>query len=163
MDNAGEILAQTNAIQFVKQSLQLSRDLQPCINIDALFCLNNMMNIKEIAENEELCNMYTLLNAFAIYFAFNDKIALDECIITYLFSISKISKYQVFLKDKSKVLFKLMDRHLDADSETQLPSCRQKLFSTFHNLTQTKEICQALDSKQFIAVTNHMLRQTSGE
>lgn len=62
--------------------------------------------------------METLFNAFAIYFAFNDKIALDECLITYLFSISKIEKYQGFLKDKSKVLFKLLERHLDANSET---------------------------------------------
>jgi len=98
--------------------------MQPCINIDALFCLSNMMNVPEIAEREELCNMETLFNAFAIYFAFNEKIALDECLITYLFSISKLPKYQVFLKDKSKVLFKLMERHNNADSKTQLPSCR---------------------------------------
>ena len=136
MENAGEIITHTKAIPFVKQSLQLSRDLQPCINIDALFCLSNMMNVPEIAECDELCNMETIFNALAIYFAFNEKVALDECLITYLFSISKLPKYQVFLKDKSKVLFKLMDRHLSANSETQLPSCRQKLFSTFHNLTE---------------------------
>ena len=93
MDSAGEILAKTKAIPFVKQSLQLSRDLQPCINIDALFCLSNMMNVPEIAQSDELCNMETLFNAFAIYFAFNDKITLDECLITYLFSISKLPKY----------------------------------------------------------------------
>ena len=72
MDNAAEILAKTNAIHFVKQSLQLSRDLQPCINIDALFCLNNLMNIPQIAESDELCNIDTLFYAFAIYFAFSD-------------------------------------------------------------------------------------------
>ena len=68
--------------------------------------------------------METIFNAFAIYFAFSDKIPLDECLITYLFSISKLPKYQVFLKDKSKVLFKLMERHLDANNKTQLPTCR---------------------------------------
>ena len=105
------------------------------------------MNVPEIAECDELCNMETIFNALAIYFAFNEKVPLDECLITYLFSISKLPKYQVFLKDKSKVLFKLMDRHLSANSETQLPSCRQKLFSTFHNLTETKESCLALNVK----------------
>jgi hypothetical protein len=100
-----------------------------------------MMNIQEIAESDELCNMETLLQAFGIYFSFHKQIELDECLITYLYSISKLPKYQVFLKDKSKVLFRLMDRHIDASSETQLESCRQKLFSTFHNLTCTKEIC----------------------
>lgn len=122
IDNAGEIITQTKAIPFVKLSLQLSRDLQPCINIDALFCLSNMMNVAVIAESEELCNMETIFNALAIYFAYNgsesEKVALDECLITYLFSISKLPKYQVFLKDKSKVLFKLMERHLSASSET---------------------------------------------
>ena len=62
--------------------------------------------------------MDILFNAFAIYFAFNDKIALDECQITYLFSISKLTKYQEILKDKSKALFRLLERHLDANSET---------------------------------------------
>lgn len=53
-----------------------------------------------------------------------------------------------------------MDRHNKENSATQLPSCRQKLFSTFHNLTQTKEICEALNIKEFIKVTNEMLKQT---
>ena len=42
-----------------------------------------------------------------------------------------------------------------------MASCRQKLFSTFHNLTETKESCLALNVKQFIRVTNHMLRETA--
>lgn len=117
------------------KALVLSRDLQPCINIDALFCLNNMMNIQAIAESPELCKIPILFNAFAIYFAFRDKIALDECLITYLFSISKLPRYQEILKDKSKALFNLLERHLDTSRETQLLSCRQKLFSIFHNLT----------------------------
>ena len=77
-----------------------------------------MMNIQQIAESNELCKMDILFNAFAIYFAFNDKISLDECLITYLFSISKLQKYQEILKDKSKALFRLLERHLDANSET---------------------------------------------
>ena len=36
----------TGIIEFVKEALQLNKDLQPCINIDALFCLNNLMNPK---------------------------------------------------------------------------------------------------------------------
>jgi hypothetical protein len=42
-------IQQTKAIEFVTTALNLSKSMQPCINIDALFCLNNMMNIKAIA------------------------------------------------------------------------------------------------------------------
>jgi hypothetical protein len=43
----------TGIIEFVKEALQLNKDLQPCINIDALFCLNNLMNIQDIAKNKK--------------------------------------------------------------------------------------------------------------
>ena len=52
-----------------------------------------MMNVPMIAESEELCNMETVFNALAIYFAFHEKVSLDECLITYMFSISKLPKY----------------------------------------------------------------------
>ena len=48
MPEAYERVLKTNSIEFVKDALTLSKDLQPCINIDALFCLTNMMNIKEL-------------------------------------------------------------------------------------------------------------------
>ena len=42
-------IKEISAVDFVVFALNLSVTLQPCINIDALFCLNNMMNIKPIA------------------------------------------------------------------------------------------------------------------
>ena len=49
--DSAQKIKRTGAFDFVKEALQLSKDFQPCINIDALFCLNNLMNIKEIAED----------------------------------------------------------------------------------------------------------------
>ena len=57
----------------------------------------------------ELLNVDTLNNALLIYFAFKDQIDLDECIITFLYSMSKIEEYHGFMKDKFKVIFLLMD------------------------------------------------------
>ena len=54
MPDANEKILATNAIEFVKDALTLSKDLQPCINIDALFCLTNLMNIVQIALNPDL-------------------------------------------------------------------------------------------------------------
>jgi len=64
-------LVKMNAIEFVKDAMTLSKDLQPCINIDALFCLTNMMNIKELATNPQLQCAETVNNAMVIYFAYN--------------------------------------------------------------------------------------------
>jgi len=49
----------------------LNKDLQPCINIDALFCLANMMNIERLALHESLANEETVNNALIIYFAYS--------------------------------------------------------------------------------------------
>ena len=114
--DAAEKIKRTGAIEFVKEALQLSKDLQPCINIDALFCLNNLMNIQEIAEDPVFVDdKQVLYNAFVIYFAYNEQIELDECLITFLYTISKFNVYQLCLKDKNKVLFKLMKKHIDPD------------------------------------------------
>jgi len=58
-------------VDFVKQALMLNKDLQPCINIDALFCLANMMNIERLALHESLANEETVNNALIIYFAYS--------------------------------------------------------------------------------------------
>ena len=71
-DGAAERIKRTGAIQFVKEALPLSKDLQPCINIDALFCLNNLMNIKDIAEDPEFKDDQFTHYAFVIYFAYKD-------------------------------------------------------------------------------------------
>jgi hypothetical protein len=74
--------------------------MQPCINIDALFCLNNLMNIEELAKKDSLLNVDILDNALIIYFAYRDQMpqgdrssTLDECIITFLYSISRYEEY----------------------------------------------------------------------
>mmetsp|Transcript_20954 Transcript_20954/g.32477 ORF Transcript_20954/g.32477 Transcript_20954/m.32477 type:complete len:118 (-) Transcript_20954:2169-2522(-) len=110
MPEAYEKVLKTNAIEFVKDALTLSKDLQPCINIDALFCLTNMMNIKELATHKSLLCAETVNNSMVIYFAYNHQVELDECIITFLYTISKYPQYQVYMKDKSKVLYLLMER-----------------------------------------------------
>ena len=89
MPDAHRTLLSTNAVAFVKDALTLSKDLQSCVNIDALFCLNNMMNMREVALLPEFLNVDTLNNALVIYFAFKEQVDLDECIITFLYTISK--------------------------------------------------------------------------
>ena len=61
------------------------------------------------------------------------------------------------MKGKSKVLFFLMDKHLDASNEGYKESCRKKIFSTVHNMTENEEICKQLNIAKFISLTNKML------
>ena len=161
MPEAHEKILKTNAIEFVKDALTLSKDLQPCINIDALFCLTNMMNIKELAMHKSLLCSETVNNAMVIYFAYNHQVELDECIITFLYTISKYPDYQGFMKDKSKVLYLLMERQFDKQHEATQDTSRQKIFSLFHNMTENEEICQQLNAKQFVNLTNKMLQQSN--
>jgi len=160
MPDAHQQILGTNAVEFLKDALTLNKDLQPCINIDALFCLTNMMNIQQLALDPKLCNPDTVNNALIIYFAYNHQVELDECIITFLYSISKHKEYHVFMKDKSKVLFYLMDKHLDAQNDGNRESCRKKIFSTVHNMTDNEQICKHLNVSKFIYLTNKMLNQT---
>ena len=102
--DAAKQIEQTNAIAFVKEALIISQEMQPCINIDALFCLNNLMNIEELAKKPTLLNEDTLDNALVIYFAYREQMPLDECIITYLYSISRYEEYQLLMKRRCKVL-----------------------------------------------------------
>jgi hypothetical protein len=115
MPEAHQRVMDTQSIDFVKDALTLSKDLYPCINIDALFCLTNMMNIRQLAIDETLglCCAETVNNAMVIYFAYNHQVELDECIITFLYTISKYKEYQNFMKDKSKVLYLLMERQFE--------------------------------------------------
>ena len=71
LPDAAERIKKTNAIEFIKDALTLSKDLQPCINIDALFCLTNMMNIRDLALDDDLLSADTVNNAMVIYFAYN--------------------------------------------------------------------------------------------
>jgi hypothetical protein len=71
LPEAHEKILKIKSIDFVKDAMTLSKDLQPCINIDALFCLTNMMNIKELATNKQLLCAETVNNSMVIYFAYN--------------------------------------------------------------------------------------------
>jgi hypothetical protein len=93
LPDASDIVTKTNSIDFVRDALALSKDLQPCINIDALFCLTNIMNIKTLALSEDMLKPETVNNAMVIYFAYTHQVELDECIITFLFTISKYPEY----------------------------------------------------------------------
>ena len=124
MPNAYQIIESTKAISFIKDALVLHSDCQPCINIDALFCLNNLMNIPEMAENDELCNKEIFDIAYIIYVIYNETAGLDECIITYYYSISKFKKYHGFLKDRSSALFTLMKEHIKYEPDRLKQTCR---------------------------------------
>jgi hypothetical protein len=66
------------------------------------------------------------------------------------------------MKDKSKVLYLLMDRQLHREIDVTTDTSRQKIFSLFHNMTENEAICSQLNAKQFIMLTNKMLQQTGG-
>ena len=54
-----------------------------------------------------------------------------------------------------------MDKHLDVNKgEGYKESCRKKIFSTVHNMTENEEVCRQLNVAKFIALTNKMLLQT---
>jgi len=84
-------------VEFIKNALILSKDLQPCVNIDAIFCLINMMDIKELALHECLLSTEIVNNVMVIYFAYNNIIELDECVVTYLYLISLHKEYHSIL------------------------------------------------------------------
>ena len=52
-----------------------------------------MMNIKTLALSEDMLKPETVNNAMVIYFAYTHQVELDECIITFLFTISKYPEY----------------------------------------------------------------------
>jgi hypothetical protein len=89
-----------NAIKFVLEALNLSKSLQPCINIDALYCLNNLLNIKPIALEPELLSVQTVNKAMIAYLAYRDQVDLDEAIASFLYTVSKYADYIPFIKDK---------------------------------------------------------------
>lgn len=51
------------------------------------------MNIKTLALSENMLKPETVNNAMVIYFAYTNQVELDECIITFLFTISKYPEY----------------------------------------------------------------------
>ena len=68
------------------------------------------------------------------------------------------------MKDKNKMLFSIMKKHIKPDkrlSKATFSSCRQKLFSMFHNLTENQEVCKELAIKDFLKYTNEMFRNSA--
>jgi hypothetical protein len=57
--------------------------------------------------------------AYIIYVLFNDTAGLDECLITYYYSISKFKKYHEFLIEKKNALFTLLKNHINVSGERQ--------------------------------------------
>jgi hypothetical protein len=93
-------LKDMRAITFVSEALNLSKSLQPCINIDALYCLNNLLNIKPIALEKELLQPQTVNKAMIVYLAYRDQVDLDEAISTLIYTMSKYAEYIPFIQDK---------------------------------------------------------------
>ena len=57
-----------------------------------------------------------------------------------------------------------MQKHIEPDpekNEVALESCRQKLFSMFHNLTENDEVCKELPISDFVKYTNKMFQTYS--
>ena len=57
-----------------------------------------------------------------------------------------------------------MKKHIEPEKdkgEVALESCRQKLFSMFHNLTENDDVCKELSITDFIKYTNKMFRTYS--
>ena len=93
-------LKDMRAITFISEALNLSKSLQPCINIDALYCLNNLLNIKPIALEKELLQPQTVNKAMIVYLAYRDQVDLDEAISTLIYTMSKYAEYIPFIQDK---------------------------------------------------------------
>jgi len=71
MEDGAKRVIDTNAIELVKDTLHLNKDLSPCINLDSLFCLSNFMNIQELAMHQSLLSQETINNAIVVYFAYS--------------------------------------------------------------------------------------------
>ena len=71
------------------------------------------MNIEQFALDKTLNNADTVGNAIVIFFIFTNQVELDECIVSFLYTISHYKEYLVFIQDiKMNVIFHLLEKHL---------------------------------------------------
>ena len=145
-------------ISFVKEAIHLNKAIPASVNIDALFTLTNLMNIEKFALDKSLNNTDTVNNAIVIFFIFTSQVELDECIVSFLYTISHYRQYLTFIQDiKISVIFHLLEKHLknyDGNS-----SIIKKLFSIIYNLTADNSECkiQFTDAETIILRTITML------
>lgn len=136
----------------------MNKAIPASVNIDALFTLTNLMNIEQFALDKSLNNADTVGNAIVIFFIFTNQVELDECIVSFLYTISHYKEYLAFIQDiKINVIFHLLEKHLknyDGNS-----SIIKKLFSIIYNLTAEDEVCKIkyVDSEIIIKKTITML------
>lgn len=151
-------------ISFVKEAIYLNKAIPASVNIDALFTLTNLMNIEQFALDKSLNNADTVGNAIVIFFIFTNQVELDECIVSFLYTISHYKEYLIFIQDiKINVIFHLLEKHLrnyDGNS-----SIIKKLFSIIYNLTAENEKCSVnfSDAEVIIKRTISMLGISSSE
>jgi len=108
-DGADRVLS-TEAVALVKQAMVLKQETPTSVNIDALFCLTNMLALRPLAVHPSLLGQETINNSIVLFFAYNHQVELDECMITLLYSVSKYREYHPFLYDKSKVIYLLAEK-----------------------------------------------------
>ena len=151
-------------ISFVKEAIYLNKAIPASVNIDALFTLTNLMNIEQFALDKSLNNADTVGNAIVIFFIFTNQVELDECIVSFLYTISHYKEYLSSIQViKNNVIFHLLEKHLkkyDGNS-----SIIKKLFSIIYNLTSESEMCNIkyADSEIIIEHTITMLGINSNE
>jgi hypothetical protein len=131
------------------------------------------MNVEALALKPSLLNENTLDNALVIYFAYREQMPLDECIITYLYSISRYEEYQLMMKKRCKVLQDLLSRVIKNSEENEgqgfsslalrekkpssSESSRRKILSVIHNMTENPDVCGDIDVATYILNVNSIL------
>jgi hypothetical protein len=137
------------------------------------------MNVEALALKPSLLNENTLDNALVIYFAYREQMPLDECIITYLYSISRYEEYQLMMKKRCKVLQDLLSRviknteepegqvfssmALKEKKQSSAENSRRKILSVIHNMTENPDVCGDIDVATYILNVNSILDNVSHE
>lgn len=67
-------VVKTGAFELIKECINVTKEAKPFVNIDAMLCLANMMNVKELALDPAIMQAQhdTMLNHFCVmYFAYS--------------------------------------------------------------------------------------------
>ena len=137
------------------------------MSIDAFICLANMMNIPQLALNQSIFQwLYEGLfnNVFILYFAQIQHIELDECMISFLYSLSQHQLYTPLIKERISVIMYLIDRQIkDRNDEKDLHqclNCLKRILSVLTTLTDINEleVCKGLDSNVITELVNRIIK-----
>jgi hypothetical protein len=130
------------------------------VNVEAMFCLSNMMNIKSIAMLPLMVEMQheTLANSFlSLYLMFNNQLELEETVVNFFWSTSQYPEAYVYLmRDNISLITSLMDQHTKPPTAEQanalnLPhsceKCRERIFGSLLNMIEAgpHETCSLVD------------------